>query len=301
MSENEKNWCTCQKHNSKNWQTVADHYCEHFVPSTWGLEYHSLNCHEDGRVLYMIGACDICGGFMRSGTSIPANVQDDQLLVYIYREMTHFRPYDGYDKKTGYYNSAVPKRAKWYQKQDELSESEVDQQFVNLFHESHQPQVREWLVHNRPRPPYTKPRRDRKSTLFQKMLEMARANEGTAEIYDILDFVHSAGYAPIKGRADTYLTDYRFDIVPQLTFGTNEGVYLTLLLEGTFDSSGDRKTLLGTLKTLHTDIASCRLMGALGGILMYCGHRYIEQEIYRYTPERELAEELKRLGEQCGQ
>ena len=299
MSEDQKNWCTCQKHNSKNWQTIAGHYCRHFVPSTWSLEYHSLECHEDGRALYIIGACDICGGFMRSGTNIPAYVQGGQLLAYIYRKMTHFRPYDGYDKKEGYYNGAVPKRAKWYQEQDELPEIEADQQFVGLFHENHQ--VWEWLDHNRPRPPYTKPSRDRKSTLFQKMLEMARADGGMAEMDAILDYVHSAECTSVKGRTDTCLTDYRFDIVPQLIFGTNEGIYLTLFLEGTFDSSGSRRTLLGTLKTLHTDKESCRLMGALGGILMYCGRRYIEQEIDRYTPEPELADELKRQGEQCGQ
>lgn len=131
------------------------------------------------------------------------------------------------------------------------------------------------------------PHRDRKSTLFLKMLEMARADGRIVEMESLLNYIH-----PERGD-DTCLTDYKFDIVPKLTFGSNEGVYLAIYLEGSFDSTSSRSTRIGTIKTLDTDMDACRLMGALGGILMYHGRRYVNQEIHRYTPQQELIRELE--------
>ena len=60
-------------------------------PTAWVLEYRTIACHEDGRILYITGKCDRCGGFMRSGTSVPANLNGDELLAYIYRKLERFR------------------------------------------------------------------------------------------------------------------------------------------------------------------------------------------------------------------
>ena len=126
-------------------------------------------------------------------------------------------------------------------------------------------------------------------------MELARADGCMVEMDGLLDYS-----ASVSESQDTYLTDYRFDVVPHIQFGSNEGVYLTLMLEGSFDSTDSRKAVLGTLKTLRTDLETCRLMGVLGGALMYHARQYIEQEIYRYTPERELAREREKDGGHYG-
>ena len=41
-------------------------------------------------------------------------------------------------------------------------------------------------------------------------------------------------------------------------------------------------------------------MGVLGGALMYHARQYIEREIDRYTPERELAREREKDGGHYG-
>ncbi len=301
MSEDNIRWCTCKDHDHKNWQVVSDHYCRHFIPSGWSLVCGVLDQHEEGRILYLTGACNTCGGFMRSGTSVPMNVSGDELLAYIYREMTRFRPYDGYDKEAGIYNGAVSARAKWYQAQDDLTEEELCRQFVGLFQQKYQAQAEDWLAHNQPKRPYTKPHRDRKSTLFQNILDMARADGSMVEMGAILDCLNPEDCQPVPPVLDSYLTDSRFCVVPRLCFEGDEAVSLTLALEGSFDSSSSSTTRIGTLRIWNADIEACRLMGALGGVLMYHASRYLEQERYRYTPEQELVWELEKRGEQDGQ
>ena len=67
-----------------------------------------------------------------------------------------------------------------------------------------------------------------------------------------------------------------------------EGVFLDLYLEGSFDSSNDKRTIIGTFKTLRTDQEACRLMGGLGGTLMFYAREYVNREIHRYTPTKQL-------------
>lgn len=295
MNAGNVNWCTCKDHDHKDWRVVADHYCKHFIPDAWLLEYHQLHCKEEGRILYLTGTCSVCGGFMRSGTSVASNISEDELLLYVYREMTNFRPYDGYDPKTGQYRGAISKRSSWYRKQDDLSAAALGLQFARLFKEEHQAQVRKWFAECRPKRPYWKPRRDRKSTLFQHTIELARADGSMAEMDGLLDYT-----ASVSESQDTFLTDYRFDVVPHIKFGSNEGIYLTLMLEGSFDSTDNKEAVLGTFKTLRTDAEACRLMGALGGTLMYHAVQYIDQELHRYTPEQELARERGKEGTHYG-
>lgn len=293
MSEERIIWCSCENHDHKDWRVVSDHYCRHFIPSGWALQYHTLDCRDESRYLYFTGICNVCGGFMRSGTSLPLNVSGAELLSYVYREMVRFRPFDGYDAQSGHYKGAVPERSKWYRKQDDLSTAKLEEQFVGLFQEKHQETAREWFSNCRPPRPYCNPCRDKKSTLFRRIMDIVQADNGIAEINDLLHYAIPAG-----GKDDTYLTDYRFDVVPHLKFGFNEGVVLLLMLEGSFDSSHNEKAVLGTLKTLRTDLEACCLMGALGGMLVYHARRYINKEIHRYTPEWQLAKEREK-GEQC--
>ena len=93
---------------------VAAFYARHFIPGARVFDYRTIACHEDNRVLYITGKCDHCGGFMRSGTSVPTNVMGDELLKYVYQEMEHFRPYDGHDQEKGTYCGCVSQRCRWY-------------------------------------------------------------------------------------------------------------------------------------------------------------------------------------------
>lgn len=281
------NWCSCKEHDHKDWRVRAELYTQRFVPMAWVFEYRTIACHEDDRILYMIGRCDRCGGFMRSGTSIPTNVKGDELLAYVYREMTHYRPYDGHDQESGAYCGCVSQRCRWYQQQDDLTLEARNEQFLRLFRAEDQAAVTDWLTRNHGSEPYNKPCRDRKSTLLQRILEAARADGAIAEAEAILDYILPNDNEPARPDEDSYLTDYRFDLVPHLSFGC-EGIYLTLYLDGSFDASDKRRTTIGTVKTLRADLEACRLMGALGGALMYYGHRYVNQEIRRYTPGPEL-------------
>jgi hypothetical protein len=48
------------------------------------------------------------------------------------------------------------------------------------------------------------------------------------------------------------------------------------------------KRYIGTFKTLKDDIESMKAMGELCGALVYYAHQYVNQNIDRYTPTREL-------------
>ena len=294
MNEHQINWCSCKDHNASDWTVVADFYARHFIPMAWVFEHRTIACHEDDRILYITGKCDHCGGFMRSGTSVPTNVMGDELLKYVYQEMEHFRPYDGHDQEKGTYCGCVSQRCRWYQQQDDLTLEERNEQFLRLFRAEDWADVKDWLERNHGTEPYTRPRRDRKSTLLQRILEAARADGAIAEAEAILDYILPNDNEPALPDKDSYLTDYRFDLVPHMSFGSSEGIYLSLCLEGSFDSSDKQKATIGTFKTLRTDPEACRLMGALGGALMYYGREYVNREIHRYTPRAALEREANR-------
>jgi len=258
------------------------------------FEHSTITCHEEGRILYITGKCDRCGGFMRSGTSVPMNVKGDELLAYVYREMKCFRPYDGHDQEKGIYCGYISQRCRWYQQQDDLTLEARNEQFLRLFRAEDQAAVKDWLIRNHNEEAYTKPRRDRKSTLLQRILDAARADGAIAEAESILYYILPNDKEPECPDRNSYLTDYRFDLVSRLSFGSCEGIYLDLCLEGSFDSSDKKKATIGTFKTLRTDLEACRLMGALGGALMYYGRNYVDKEIHRYTPKAELEREAGR-------
>lgn len=153
LRKKEMDWCACKDHNAKEWTVVADFYAKHFIPEKWVFEYRTIHCHEDKRVLYLFGHCDHCGGMMRSGTSVPTNVKDDELLAYVYREMVYYRPYDFCDSHSGTYHGCVNIRARWYQRQDCLTLEARDKQFLRLFQKKDRTTVTEWLIRNRNYPP----------------------------------------------------------------------------------------------------------------------------------------------------
>lgn len=184
-------------------------------------------------------------------------------------------------------------RAAWYMEQDDLTLGEKNAQFLKLFHEEDQRAVEDWICRNRAEEPYTVPRRDRKSTLLYAVLDRARANGDLREIEPIWDYYLPNKNEPLSPDKDSYLTNYAFSAVSTIDFGC-EGIYVELFLEGQFDESGNDRCSIGTFKTLRDDAEACRLMGQLCGVLMYHTAKYVNENLHRYTPKRELEAELHR-------
>lgn len=143
---------------------------------------------------------------------------------------------------------------------------------------------------------YINPKRDCKSELFRAILERARADGGLTEIESILDYYLPNDGESLSSEKDGPLTNYEFNFVPIISFGSSEGIYVALYLDGDCDGSGFKQTKIGAFKTLRTDLDACRLMGQLCGVLMYHGSAYVNENLHRYTPKPQLeAEYLRKL------
>lgn len=143
---------------------------------------------------------------------------------------------------------------------------------------------------------YINPRRDRKSELFAAVLKRAQTNGNITDIESILDYYLPNDNEPEFPERDPYITDYHFDFVPSIQFGC-EGIYVDVILEGSFDATEKTKMQIGTFKTLRQDQEACALMGKLCGLLMFHGTAYVNENIHRYTPKTQLEREYEQLAE----
>lgn len=144
---------------------------------------------------------------------------------------------------------------------------------------------------------YIKPERDRKSDLFAAVLSRVKENGAVADIEEILDYYLPSKTEPECTERDSYLTDYHFEFVPRILFG-GEGIYVDLVLEGSFDATNRKTLCIGTFKTLYQGKGACELMGKLCGLLMFHGRAYVNENIHRYTPELQLEREYDELLKQ---
>lgn len=186
----------------------------------------------------------------------------------------------------------------WYMEQDDLTLGAKNAQFLKLFHAEDQGVVEDWISRCHAEEPYTAPRRDRKSALLYAVLERARACGDLREIEPILDYYLPTEQEPLSSDMDSYLTNYQFSAIANISYGC-EGIFVDLAIEGNFDDSGTNRCTIGTFKTLRQDNDAGRLMGQLCGILMYHTTRYVNENLHRYTPKRELEAELRRM-QACG-
>lgn len=290
---NEHQTCTCPTAHGNDFPKVTDHYCVNFIPTGWRLEYTSLSQKDSERVLYLTGQCLRCGGQdLQCGVSIPNELAGDALLAHIYQEMTRYRPFERrYDDGT--YSAGLSQRARWYMGQDDLTLNQRNAQFLLLFQEKDWGTVEEWINRCRVEEAYTTPHRDRKSTLLYAVLERARATGDLKEIEPILDYYLPNEEEPLSPKEDSYLTNCAFSAEAKVSFGC-EGIFVDLDLVGTFDDSGKDRCRVGTFKTLREDAEAGHLMGQLCGILMYHATKYVNENIHRYTPKKELEAELHR-------
>lgn len=94
-------------------------------------------------------------------------------------------------------------------------------------------------------------------------------------------------YLPHKFHT-TVITDYRFDIIAYVNYGS-EGTWVNCYLDGEFDDSSRSKIDMGTFKTLHEDLNASLVMGKLAGAITFMGSMYVNKNIERFMPEGERA------------
>ena len=294
---NEKKICACVGARTRDIQTIEAHYKDNFIPTGWNLDYTCLDQPEAARALYLTGVCLHCGGQLGKKFNIPGELTGDALLEQIYHQMESCRPFDQrFDG--GAYRTSLSMRAYWYMEQDDLTLGAKNAQFLKLFHAEDQGVVEDWISRCHAEEPYTAPRRDRKSALLYAVLERARACGDLREIEPILDYYLPTEQEPMASDLDSYLTNYQFSAVANISYGC-EGIFVDLVIEGDFDDSGANRCVIGTFKTLRQDSDAGRLMGQLCGVLMYHTTRYVNENLHRYTPKRELEAELRRK-QACG-
>ncbi len=155
-------------------------------------------------------------------------------------------------------------------------------------------------------------KRDRTSDLFLAALRLVKENGHYDKAEAIMDYV-----LPNKDESyrtsseDIELTNYRFNFDAVAQFGGSEGIYIDCYVSGeytetpimkiTYGQGGgvitETRRSIGTLKTLKDDLEAMKIMGELCGALIFYAHEYVNKNISRYTPARELEHEQKRKEE----
>lgn len=112
--------------------------------------------------------------------------------------------------------------------------------------------------------------------LFDAVMARARENGDLVRFDAINEYVLAEDCE--KGK----LCSYGFDLLPAVDFGGSEGIYIDCSLQGKFDESGRKSLHIGTIKTLDTDLAACKVMGELCGALMYHESKFVNDNLYLF-------------------
>ena len=143
-------------------------------------------------------------------------------------------------------------------------------------------------------------KRDTTRDLFHAVLQLVKDNGCYDKAEAIMDYVLPS-VSEYKAKEDIELTAYEFDFYAAAQFGGSEGIYIDCWLRGKY-TEDERKQInpntrqletetmrsVGTFKTLRTDLESMQIMGELCGSLTYYASRYINKNLDRYTPVKEL-------------
>ncbi|MBS3949575.1 MAG: hypothetical protein KGZ53_02765 [Peptococcaceae bacterium] len=127
-------------------------------------------------------------------------------------------------------------------------------------------------------------KRDTSATLFYEVIKLVEKSGHCAKATQILD------YSLAESCNVRELTDYDFDFKATVVWGRNEGIYIDCYLEGTFDTSGDKRLRAGTFKTLNTSIEAFKTMGEFAGALTYYARDYVDRNLDRYEKVRSQAD-----------
>ena len=125
--------------------------------------------------------------------------------------------------------------------------------------------------------------RDTPGILFQNALRLVKEHGHYAEAEPIIDYA-------LADRDERKLTNYGFDFWAVISPGGSEGIYIDCYLEGRFDQSASTRCHAGTIKTLREDVDAYRIMGALTGYLTVYAHKYVNENLDRYEPDKKEQE-----------
>lgn len=275
-------YCKCSHHMAGMPDAAANFYRSHFIPRGWELIYSELS--ECGAV-HLVGYCKDCYGDLEEMIPLPEGLTGDDLLKGIYDTMQTAHPYDKFDKQIGYYGDCK-ERSEFYRIRDKRSQIVRSRKFLKLFHDYDREAARLWLEKNFPPQTLAEVLRDTGGSLFCSAIRLARENGDFDKADAILDYIlPSAHETGMKEKIE--LTAYEFNFESTLSYGS-EGIYMDCYLTGKFDESGRFVLHVGTLKTLERSLEAAKIMGELCGTLMHYVSQYVNQNIHRYTPEKEL-------------
>lgn len=128
-------------------------------------------------------------------------------------------------------------------------------------------------------------KRDTNTDLMNNVLELVKKNHCYDKAKKIMEYFLPESFKVMK------LSDYEFDFETRVQFGKSEGIYLECFIRGHFDEnepSGKTKILsCGTFKTLGDSLEDMRIMGELAGSLVYFAKEYVNENLDKYTPQKE--------------
>lgn len=140
-------------------------------------------------------------------------------------------------------------------------------------------------------------KRDTNTELMNKVFELVKENGCYEKAGAIMDYFLAESYTVQE------LSNYEFDFIAKVNFGGSEGIYIDCYIEGLFDerttASKPQRLRCGTFKTLSENLEAMQIMGELTGSLTYYAHKYVNQEIDRYTPTAEREAEERRRAERA--
>lgn len=281
-------YCKCCHRLAGRSDAAANFYNDHFIPDHWALHYSKLS---ECWGVSLMGCCKDCGGDLEEFIPIQKGLTGDDLLKAIYDTVQTTHPYDKFIEQVGYCGSCE-ERSSFYQIRDDRAQYQRSKRFLDLFNDWDREQVRLWLEKNFPPEKPTEVLRDTGGSLFSSVIRLATANGDFGKAQAILDY-HLPCEHEVGMREKVKLTAYEFDFVPILNYGS-EGIYIDCYLMGKFDGSRRSSLHIGTLKTLRRDLDAEKIMGELCGVLHYYENQYVNQNLRRYTPPKELEAEYQR-------
>lgn len=119
-------------------------------------------------------------------------------------------------------------------------------------------------------------RSDQASRLFEAVVHRAKLAGDFDSAEPILDYCRPCILAT-RGEPKMELNTSEFDFLPCLTFGSDGNLYLNCYLTR-FNGVGYNSVRIGTLRTLNTDMDTCKIMGELCGALTFHARQHLDEQ-----------------------
>ncbi len=106
------------------------------------------------------------------------------------------------------------------------------------------------------------------------------------EVPDYIEYVSadryptgSNGYAP----ADSYIRNYEFDVFTRTAYGSNEGIYTDVYIQGKYSAEDSDTVHIGTIKTLYSGEEYLRKMYDFAATIYIEARNFINLNIEDFT------------------